>query len=74
MYTYTIHTLLKTEILIVHNSLNYSNLPIIKHYLTKIIYRNSCYFGFYPHLCNVIRKRTINNLKHYDYESNSCFS
>ena len=57
MYMYTIHTLSKTEILIVRNSLYYSNLPIIKHLLTKIISRNSCYFGFYDYLCNVKQKQ-----------------
>jgi hypothetical protein len=51
---HTIYTLSKTEIFIVHNSLNFNVLPIIKHLLTKIISRNSCYFGFYPYLCNVI--------------------
>jgi hypothetical protein len=49
--------------LIVHNSLNFNVLPIIKHLLTKIISRNSCYFGFYSYLCNVIEKRLTNNLK-----------
>ena len=49
--------------LIVHNSLNFNVLPIIKHLLTKIISRNSCYFGFYPYLCNVIEKTINEQLK-----------
>ena len=49
--------------LIVHNSLNFNVLPIIKHLLTKIISRNSCYFGFYPYLCNVIKKTINEQLK-----------
>ena len=51
--------------LIVHNSLNFNVLPIIKHLLTKIIFRNSCYFGFYPYLCNVIKKTINEQLKKY---------
>ena len=49
--------------LIVHNSLNFNVLPIIKHLLTKIISRNSCYFGFYSYLCNVIKKTNNEQLK-----------
>ena len=49
--------------LIVHNSLNFNVLPIIKHLLTKIISRNSCYFGFYPYICNVIKKTNNEQLK-----------
>ena len=56
--------------LIVHNSLNFNVLPIIKHLLTKIIYRNSCYFGFYPYLCNVIEKTINEQSKINNYDRN----
>ena len=57
--------------LIVHNSLNFNVLPIIKHLLTKIISRNSCYFGFYSYLCNVIKEKTNNEqLKITCYDRN----
>ena len=66
---HTIYTLSKTEIFIVHNSLNFNVLPIIKHLLIKIISRNSCYFGFYPYLCNVIEANRNDNTTYFgDYK------